>query len=121
MAFQWLDDFHKETQKAGDYAAKVLAAYRLGMKAGGSIVGVGILLGQDPCEAAAALDPETIYHPDDAPLLPLETCPRGGQCQCVYRPVMAYQVPAAEAEKLKAKAQARLNARRDSRRGRQPE
>ncbi len=42
MAFGWLDDFHKEMEKPLDYAERTLAAYRLGMKAGGSIAGVRV-------------------------------------------------------------------------------
>ena len=40
MPFDWLKSFHQEIEKAPDYAEKTLAAYRLGMKAKGSIRGV---------------------------------------------------------------------------------
>lgn len=91
MAFQWLKGFLQGMEKPEDYAEKTLAAYRLGMKAGGSIRGVSIEVGQEACPAAADLPAGAIYHPDDAPRLPLPGCPRGRQCQCVYRPVMTYQ------------------------------
>ena len=37
MPFDWLNDFHRAMEKADDYAEKTLAAYSLGIKAGGSI------------------------------------------------------------------------------------
>ena len=40
MAFDWLTNFHHSEQKPENYAEKTLAAYRLGMKAKGSISGV---------------------------------------------------------------------------------
>ena len=91
MAFEWLDRFHRQAKKREDYAARTLAAYRMGMKAGGSIAGVKIELGADSCAEARALPLGTVYHPDEAPLLPLENCPNGRRCRCVYRPVMSYQ------------------------------
>lgn len=91
MAFDWLNRFHQTTQKEPDYAKKTLAAYRLGMKAEGSIVGVVIQLGPDCCNAVCELPVGNVYHPDKAPMLPLPNCSRGRQCTCVYRPVMSYQ------------------------------
>ncbi len=90
MAFDWLDKFHHDTEKDPGYAEKTLAAYRLGMKAKGSIVGVVIEPAQDCCDAARHLPQNKTYHPDDAPHLPLKDCPRGRLCGCVYRPVMSY-------------------------------
>lgn len=92
MSFQWLNDFHKEMAKPPDYAQKTLAAYKLGMKAQGSIAGVRIAVSDNCCAAARALPAGAIYHPDDAPHLPLPDCPQGGQCRCVYRPVMSYEL-----------------------------
>ncbi len=112
MSFNWLNDFHKGMAKRPDYAEKTLAAYRLGMKAGGSIVGIWIVPGDNRCPLVQALDPAEIYHPDDAPILPLDGCPQGLQCQCVYRPVMAYQVSPEEAAARQADAQARIEAER---------
>ncbi len=91
MPFNWLNEFHREIAKAPNYAEKTLAAYRLGMKAKGSIRGVRIQIDPDGCEACLSLDTTTEYLPDDAPHLPLTTCTKGLQCQCVYRPVMTYE------------------------------
>jgi hypothetical protein len=93
VSFDWLDNFQHHIEKAENYAAKTLASYRLGMKAKGSIVGVVVELAPDCCEAARALPAPRVYHPDEAPQLPLPTCPQGRQCGCVYRPVMTYQQP----------------------------
>ena len=90
MAFAWLDKFQHDAEKDPNYAEKTLAAYRLGMKAKGSIVGVRIELGQNCCEAARRLPPNRTYHSDEAPRLPLPDCPQGRRCGCVYRPVMSY-------------------------------
>ncbi|MEZ4643904.1 MAG: hypothetical protein R3E31_14425 [Chloroflexota bacterium] len=91
MAFEWLSKFHKEMEKPDNYAEKTLAQYRLGMKAKGSIAGVRIAVDAGGCEACRALDETAVYHPDDAPHLPLPTCSKGRHCQCVYRPVMTYE------------------------------
>lgn len=91
MPFEWLNRFQQDLDKPPDYAEKTLAAYRLGMKARGSIAGVRIQTDPDGCEASRELDPTAVYHPDDAPLLPLAECSRGQTCRCVYRPVMTYQ------------------------------
>jgi len=91
MAFDWLKQFHHHMEKEPNYAEKTLAAYRLGMRAKGSIVGVAIQRAENCCEAARQLPKNQIYHPDEAPRLPLPDCPQGRRCGCVYRPVMAYQ------------------------------
>ncbi|MCB8976457.1 MAG: hypothetical protein H6657_03410 [Ardenticatenaceae bacterium] len=91
MSFEWLNKFHKDMEKSADYAEKTLAQYRLGMKANGSIVGVAILVDEDGCEACRALPADAVYHPDEAPHLPLPECSKGNHCRCVYRPVMTYQ------------------------------
>jgi hypothetical protein len=90
VSFDWLNDFQQEMKKPSDYAEKTLAAYRLGMKAKGSIAGVTILVDANGCEACQKLDPNAVYHPDQAPHLPLSQCDRQEQCQCLYRPVMNY-------------------------------
>lgn len=92
MTFQWLDKFHKEMEKPADYAEKTLAAYRLGMKAKGSIAGVRVAVVEGCCVAAKGLPAGTTYHPDDAPHVPLPECSLGNKCLCVYRPVMSYEV-----------------------------
>ena len=91
MAFEWLNKFHREAEKDPAYSEKALAAYRLGMKAKGSIKGVIILPAPNCCDAARLLPAGKIYHPDDIPHLPLSNCPLGRCCACVYRPVMSYE------------------------------
>lgn len=89
---EWLNDFQQEMKKPPDYAQKTLAAYKLGMRAKGSIAGVRIVVGGDCCAAALELPSGTVYQPDEAPHLPLPDCSLGSSCRCVYRPVMAYEV-----------------------------
>lgn len=91
MAFEWLDKFHKEMEKPDNYAEKTLAAYKLGMRSKGSIVGVRIELLPKACAVCGAVDESTLYHPDDAPRIPLANCENNGRCRCVYRPVMTYE------------------------------
>jgi hypothetical protein len=91
MTFDWLTKFHGQLKKSRDYAEKTLASYRLGMRAKGSIIGVALRPGPNCCEQIKALAEGQIYHPDEAPHLPLPDCPRGSNCECVYRPVMTYQ------------------------------
>jgi hypothetical protein len=92
MSFDWLKDFQQNREKTDDYAEKTLAAYKLGMRANGSIAGVRIAADPSGCLACKRLDPTTIFHPDDAPHLPLSDCDNARSCNCVYRPVMTYQV-----------------------------
>lgn len=94
MAFEWLNNFQQRTEKEPDYAKKKLAAYRLGMKAKGAITGVMIQTAPDCCQAARELPARKVYHPDDAPYLPLPNCSKGRHCGCVYRPMMSYQATA---------------------------
>ncbi len=96
MSFQWLDNFHKGMTKPPDYAQRTLAAYRLGMRAGGAIIGVRIEPGTVCCLEVRALSPNTIYQPDDAPILPLPGCTLGERCNCVYRPAMRYEQDSGE-------------------------
>jgi hypothetical protein len=91
MTFAWLNKFQHDTEKDENYATKTLAAYRLGMKAKGSIVGVSVEPAPNSCDAARNLPTGKVYHPDNAPQLPLPDCPQGRRCGCIYRPVMAYQ------------------------------
>jgi hypothetical protein len=91
MPFEWLEEFQHNIQKTENYAEKTLAAYRLGMRAGGAVRGVRVQVGKDCCQAASALPSGEVYHPDQAPLLPLPECERGLECRCVYRPVMTYE------------------------------
>jgi hypothetical protein len=91
MSFEWLKTFQQNTPKADDYAEKTLAAYRLGMRAKGSIAGVRVTIDPQGCAACKKLEVNAVYHPDEAPRLPLEDCDRSDRCACVYRPVMSYQ------------------------------
>jgi hypothetical protein len=93
VAFDWLTKFHQNMAKDPAYAEKTLAAYRLGMKGKGSIAGVIVRPAQDCCDAARRLPEGSIYHPDEAPRLPLPDCPYSRRCACVYRPVMTYERP----------------------------
>jgi hypothetical protein len=92
VSFNWLNGFQQGMKKPADYAEKTLAAYKLGMKARGSIIGVRVIIDPDGCEQCKALDADAIYDPVDAPRLPLPQCDRVDNCQCVYRPLMSYQV-----------------------------
>jgi hypothetical protein len=92
MAFEWLKNFQREMEKPENYAEKTLAAYRLGMKAKGSISGVRVEADPQGCPASQTLDQTAVHHPDNAPHLPLPDCQKGRSCGCVYRPVMAYEL-----------------------------
>ncbi len=92
MSFEWLKSFQQNMEKPEDYAEKTLAAYRLGMRAKGSIAGVRVAADPDGCAACQRLDPQRVTHPDDTPHLPLLDCDRPDSCGCVYRPVMTYQL-----------------------------
>jgi hypothetical protein len=91
VAFDWLNKFLQDMEKDPAYAEKTLAAYRLGMRGKGSIIGVTIQRTQDCCDAARQLPEDKIYHPDEAPRLPLSDCSQNRRCTCVYRPVMTYE------------------------------
>ncbi len=95
-SFTWLNNFHQGMTKAENYAEKTLAAYRLGMRAKGAIVGVRVAVDEQTCcqFAREQIDPEMVYTPDNAPHVPLVDCPLGAHCTCVYRPVMKYEVVA---------------------------
>ena len=93
MAFDWLNKFQHDMEKPDNYAEKTLAAYKLGMKAGGSIVGVRLEVQSDCCQMAQALPAAQVYAPEAAPRVPLSGCTLGRRCTCVYRPVMKYEIP----------------------------
>lgn len=92
MSFEWLNRFQHQMEKPENYAEKMLAAYRLGMKAKGSIAGVRIEIDTDGCQACRNIDTNAVFHPDEAPHLPLPDCSKGRRCGCVYRPVMTYEM-----------------------------
>jgi hypothetical protein len=91
VAFEWLKSFQRDQEKPPDYAEKTLAAYALGMKGHGAIVGVAVDADPEGCPAARALPRDAVYEPAAAPRLPLPGCSRGAHCRCVYRPVMRYE------------------------------
>jgi hypothetical protein len=91
MPFNWLNK-HYKLNKSLRYAEKTLAAYELGIRAGGSIRGVRIQAAEGSCQAAKGLPSNAVYHPQEAPHLPLPQCTRTDSCPCVYRPVMSYEV-----------------------------
>jgi hypothetical protein len=90
MPLEWLNTFKHAKKKEPGYAVKTLAAYALGMKARGSIVGVVIEPGANCCQAIRDLKTGTM-DPREAPHLPLAGCSLGASCECVYRPVMSYE------------------------------
>jgi len=92
VAFDWLNKFQQQLEKDPHYAEGTLAAYKLGMKAKGSIAGVIVQPGADCCSAARDLPMGKVYHPDEAPRLPLANCPLASRCSCVYRPAMSYDL-----------------------------
>lgn len=91
MAFDWLNKFHKKMEKPANYAEKTLAAYNLGMRSKGSIAGVRLETDANGCAACRAIDETAVYHPDEAPHVPLPECTQPKMCGCVYRPVMSYE------------------------------
>ena len=93
MPFEWINKLQRSREKPENYAEKTLGAYRLGMKAGGSIIGVRIVVEDDCCAIARGLSAGVIYQPENAPHIPLSGCALGRFCRCVYRPVMSYQGP----------------------------
>ena len=101
MAFNWLDKFHQQMAKTPNYAEKTLAAYRLGMKAKGSIAGIRIEHHEYCCDEVRQLPANKLYHPDSAPHLPLPACRQSHKCACVYRPVMSYEIDAEGASENK--------------------
>jgi hypothetical protein len=92
MSFEWLNKFQQDMEKSDDYAEKTLAAYKLGMRSKGSIAGVRVVLAPGACAVCGAVEQTAVYHPDDAPRIPLTDCQNGGKCRCVYRPVMTYEI-----------------------------
>jgi hypothetical protein len=89
MQWRWLEGHVRHSHDA-NYAQRVLDRYRLGMKAHGAVRGVRIICGDDSCSvcrAAAA----SVYHPDEAPIVPVAGCTSPGGCRCSYSPVMTYE------------------------------
>jgi len=80
--------------KSPDYGQRLLARFRLGMKAGGAIGGIGVVVAQDGCAACRALAGH-VFDPDEAPVIPVAACTTAHGCRCAYLMVMAYAVPGA--------------------------
>lgn len=80
--------------KQPEYGQRLLARYRLGIKAGGAIGAIRVVAAQDRCAACHAASRQ-VYQPDCAPLIPIAECITPGGCRCVYATVMAYEVPGA--------------------------
>ena len=85
----WIRE-HVRTPKDAEYAQRVLDRYRLGMRARGSIRGVRIITGPDSCAACRAHEGRE-YHPDEAPIIPIEGCTHPEGCRCAYSAVMTYE------------------------------
>ena len=83
----WIQQFARNKPKPPDYAERTLKAYRMGIKAGGSIRGVRVLVSEDSCPTCRALA-ESTYTPDNAPVLPLAGCTHPTGCRCAYTLVM---------------------------------
>lgn len=101
MAFEWLERFQQRMERSPGYADKALAAYRLGVKGRGAIVGVAVRPGPGCCGASLEAARASPFPPAQAPRLPLPACDRPGACHCVYRPVMAYEAPRAPGAALR--------------------
>jgi hypothetical protein len=86
-AQSWIQQHARSKRKPADYAEKTLAAYRLGLRAKGAIVGVRVLAAPDSCPECRALG-DQIFSPDDAPRLPHAACTHPQGCRCAYTPVM---------------------------------
>ena len=91
MSFEWLEKFRQHMPKDANYAEKTLAAYALGMKAKGSIIGVRVEPGAECCDMARHLPRKIVYRPEEAPRVPLSSCDRPDTCGCVYQPVMSFE------------------------------
>ncbi len=85
----WIHD-HFRRVNTPEGSRRALDRYRMGMKAGGAIRGVRIVGGEGCCPACREVV-GIVYHPDEAPALPIARCTHPNGCQCVYRPVMAYE------------------------------
>jgi len=89
MQWRWLQD-HVRKPKDSLYAQRVLERYRMGMKARGAIRGVQVIVGDDSCPICRQYA-GAVYHPDDAPIIPITGCTQQGGCRCAYRAVMDYE------------------------------
>lgn len=94
MQWQWLQD-HVRRPKDARYAERVLNQYRLGMKSHGAIRGVRVITGPDSCPTCRA-HAEAVYHPDEAPIIPMVGCTHPGGCRCAYAAVMTYETEGVE-------------------------
>lgn len=88
---------HVRTPKDATYAQRVLDRCRLGLKAHGAIQGVRIITGAHSCATCQALA-ERVYHPDEAPLIPIAGCTSPEGCCCAYTPAMDYELTEGQAQ-----------------------
>jgi hypothetical protein len=92
MAYDLAELKPDHRRKLPEYGQRLLARYRLGIKAGGAIGGIRVVAGDECCTACHAAAGQ-VYQPDCAPLIPIADCTTPGGCRCVYATVMAYQLP----------------------------
>ncbi len=85
----WLGVHFRQARDAS-YARRALERYRMGMRAGGAIRGVRVMVGADSCRECQGLAGQ-VYSLEGVPTLPHAGCTSPGGCRCVYRPVMAYE------------------------------
>lgn len=86
---KWIRD-HVRNPKDADYAQRVLDRYRSGMQARGAIQGVRVITAPDSCPTCRALE-GAVYHPDDAPIIPIAGCTHPEGCRCAYSAAMTYE------------------------------
>jgi hypothetical protein len=86
---RWLRN-HTLNPKGSDYAQRVINRYRLGMRARGALQGIKIITAPDSCSACQALA-DTVYHPDQTPIIPIEQCSNRQGCRCTYSPMMTFE------------------------------
>ena len=88
MPMEWLKEHFRTTRDAYQ-PQRALERYKMGMKSGGSIKAVRVLVGPESCPSCRSLA-DRVYALDQAPVLPNPSCTSPGGCRCAYRPVMAY-------------------------------
>ena len=91
----WIYQFVRTKPKAPEYAEKALKGYRLGIKAGGTIQGIRVLVGEESCPTCRA-NAERVFTPDDVPILPLAGCTHPDGCRCAYTLAMKSSLPQGE-------------------------
>jgi hypothetical protein len=85
----WIID-HVRKPKDADYARRSLDRYRRGMKGRGAIRGVRIIPGSEDCPTCRPFV-GVVYHPDEAPIIPIAGCTLPEGCCCAYTAAMTYE------------------------------